>query len=126
VLKKIQVRIDTFDAMKTQLTEEEIRFMAYWEENRLKQKKLLNQLVIGLPLGVIFAVPVLLNLFSGWYKRANMEANAELNPIVLVTAVILIIVFVAVFSRKHKWDMKEQYYRELDVKRQESEHNSES
>jgi hypothetical protein len=126
VLKKIQIRIDTFDAMKTQLTEEEIRFMAYWEENRLKQKKLLNQLVIGLPLGVIFAVPVLLNLFSGWYKRANMEANAELNPIVLVTAVILIIVFVAVFSRKHKWDMKEQYYRELDVKRQESEHNSES
>ena len=100
--------------------------MAYWEENRLKEKKLLNQLLIGLPLGIIFAVPILLNLFSGWYKRADMEANTQLNPIVLIAAVLLIIVFVAVFSRKHKWEMKEQYYRELDVKRQQSEHNSPS
>ena len=112
--------------MKTPLTEQEIRFMAYWEENRLKEKKLLNQLLIGLPLGIIFAVPVLLNLFSGWYKRADMEANTQLNPIVLIAAILLIIVFVAVFSRKHKWEMKEQYYRELDVKRQQSEHNSPS
>ena len=100
------------------LNENEIAFMRYWEQNRLKDRKILNQLLIGLPLGVLFGMPVLVNLFLGWYKRANMEANTELNPAVLLTAIILIIVFVAIFSRRHKWDMKEQYYQELKARKQ--------
>ena len=95
------------------LNEKELEFIAYWEQNRLREKKVLNQLLLGLPLGVLFGAPVLLNLFLGWYKRAGMVANTQVNPIVLITAILLIIVFVAIFSRKHKWDMKEQYYKEL-------------
>jgi hypothetical protein len=98
------------------LTEKEIAFMTYWEQNRLKEKKLLNQLLVGLPLGTIFALPILINLFLGWYKRAGMVANTQLNPVVLITAIMLIIVFVAIFSRRHKWEMKEQYYQELKVR----------
>jgi hypothetical protein len=98
------------------LTEKEIAFISYWEEHRLKEKKLLNQLLVGLPLGTIFALPILINLFLGWYKRADMVANTQLSPVILITAIVLIIVFVAVFSRRHKWEMKEQYYQELKAR----------
>lgn len=104
--------------MKNTLSEAEEAYIDYWQQNRLREKKLLNQLLIGLPLGIIFAAPVLLNLFGGWYKRAHMQANAQMNPMVVLIAVLLIVVFVAVFSRKHKWEMKEQQYRELLAKRQ--------
>lgn len=103
--------------MKNTLSEAEKQYIEYWEQNRLREKKLLNQLLIGLPLGILFAAPVLLNLFGGWYKRAGMQANAQMNPLVLLIAVLMIAVFVAIFSRKHKWEMKEQQYREFIAKR---------
>ena len=107
--------------MKQTFTDDEKRFIEYWENSRTKEKKLTNQLLIGLPLGVIFAVPVLLNLFLGWNKQAEAVARTKLNPIVLITAVVLIIVFVAVFSRKHKWEMKEQLYKELLARKERDE-----
>jgi hypothetical protein len=103
--------------MENTLNEHEKRYIAYWEKNRLKEKKLLNQLLIGLPVGILFGAPVMINLFTGWYKRADMEVNTRLNPIVLIVAILLIIVFVAIFSMKHKWEMKEQQYREFLAKR---------
>src|SRR5215211_1976534 len=103
--------------MKNTLNEAEKEYIEYWERNRLREKKLLNQLLVGLPLGILFAAPVLLNLFGGWYKRAGMQANAQMNPMVLLIAVLMIVVFVAIFSRKHKWEMKEQQYREFIAKR---------
>ncbi|HKP32558.1 MAG TPA: hypothetical protein VJT83_07520 [Chitinophagaceae bacterium] len=104
-----------------QSNEQEQEFLNYWSANRLKEKKLLNQLLVGLPLGVIFALPVLLNLFLGWDKQAEAVAKTKLNPIVLITAVVLIIVFVAIFSRKHKWEMKEQLYREILARKERDE-----
>ena len=104
--------------MKKTLSEaEKQQYIEYWEKNRLREKKFLNQLLIGLPLGILFAAPVLLNLFSRWYKRADMQANAQMNPVVLLIAMLLIIVFIAIFSRKHTWEMKEQQYREFIAKR---------
>jgi len=102
------------------LTEKELAFISYWEHHRMKEKKFLNQLLVGLPLGVVFGMPILINLFFGWYKRANMVAHTQLNPVILITAIMLIIVFVAVFSRKHKWEMKEQYYLELKAREKDS------
>jgi Tfp pilus assembly protein PilN len=104
--------------MEKTLSEAEQQYIDYWEKNRLKEKKLLNQLLIGLPLGIVFATPVLLNLFGRWYTRAEMQANTRLNPVVLIVALLLIIVFVAIFSRRHKWEMKEQQYREFLAKRE--------
>lgn len=95
------------------MTDEEKGFMLYWEENREKEKKTLRQLLIGLPLGLIFTLPILLNLFSGWDKRAAMIANTKLNPVVLIVAVLAIACFFAIFNKKHRWDMNEQRYNEL-------------
>ena len=91
--------------------------MAWWELNRDKQKKLVRQWFVGLPIGLIFVIPIVVNLSSGWYKRADMEVNSQqLNPIVLLVAMIVIISFVAVFYKRHQWDMDEQRYKEMKAK----------
>ena len=103
------------------LTESEKQFLRWWEANRLREKKLNKQLLIGLPIGLLFAVPVLIALFSGklWYKRADMQANTSSSPVVLIIAVICIAVFVAVFYKRHQWEMREQQYLELKAREQE-------
>jgi len=105
------------------LTESERRFLQYWEANRLREKKVNKQLLLGLPIGLLFAIPVLIMLFSGkfWYQRANMEANSQSSPVILMIDVICIAVFVAVFYKRHQWEMKEQQYLELKAKEQQEE-----
>ena len=100
------------------LNEREKRFIEYWEANRAGEKKLFRQLLIGIPVGLLFTIPILLILFSGklWYKRADAVANTQLNPVVLIIAVIIITAFVALFYKRHQWEMKEQYYRQLKAK----------
>jgi len=73
--------------------------------------------MIGIPLGIVFGAPILLNAFTGWYKRADMEVNSRLNPAVLIIAVVAIIAFIAIFSRKHRWDQLELRYKELVARR---------
>jgi hypothetical protein len=103
------------------LTEQERRFLEYWEANRLREKKINKQLLLGLPIGLLFAVPVLILLFSGkfWYTRANMEANSQSSPVILMIAVICIAVFVAVFYKRHQWEQREQHYLELKAREKE-------
>ncbi|HEY8388994.1 MAG TPA: hypothetical protein VIK74_10345 [Parasegetibacter sp.] len=98
------------------LSREEEDFMRYWEANRDKEKRVFRQLLIGLPVGLLFALPILINYLSGWYKRATMVGNAQFNPTVLVVAVIAIAAFFAIFGKKHRWDMNEQKYRELEAR----------
>lgn len=89
-----------------------------WEATRHREKKLVTQLVVGIPVGLLFAVPILVGVFSGrlWYKRADAVANTQLNPVVLVVAIVIIAGFVAIFYKRHQWDMKEQYYLELKAR----------
>lgn len=94
--------------------------MQYWEQNRLKEKKLFYQIVSGIPVGLLFALPVLLILFSSryWYKRADMLIRTELSPLLMSSAVFLIALFVAIFYKRHGWEMREQQYEELKAKEQ--------
>ena len=103
------------------LNEQERRFLEYWEANRLREKKLNKQLLMGLPLGLLLAVLVLILLFSSkfWYIRANMEANSQGSPVILMIAVICIAVFVAVFYKRHQWEQREQHYLELKAREEE-------
>lgn len=100
------------------LTEDEQKFVTYWETHRLSKKKLLKQLAIGLPLSSVLVVAIFANFFSGWYKRADMEIRSQSSVVlVLVIAAILIVIFTTVFSVKHKWDLNEQRYREFLAKK---------
>ncbi len=106
------------------LTEEEEGFIIYWEKNREKQKKTFRQFLLGIPLALLFVAPIVINFFSGWYKRAGMIMNtSDFSPGVLLLALLLIIVFIAIFSRKFKWDQYEQRYIELLAKKKKLEND---
>lgn len=99
------------------LSKEEKEFLHYWQENRLKKKRFLKQFSIGLPIGVLIVAGIFLNLLSGWYKKADMivRSNSSLIPVIVI-ALILIAVFFAIFSSRHKWEQNEQRYEELKQK----------
>lgn len=100
------------------LDERERLFVEYWERSRQKEKRIVYQILTGLPIGLLFALPIIFLLFSSryWYKRADMVANSEMSPMVLIFAVLLIAGFVAILYKRHQWDRKEQQYRELKLK----------
>ena len=108
------------------LTEEEKGFIEYWEANRLSRKRFSRQLAIGLPSGVLLITAIFISFFSGWHKQADIELRSQSRSqpdyatiiLVLVIAAVSIVVFTAVFSARHKWDMNEQRYRELLVKKE--------
>ncbi|MEI9810483.1 MAG: hypothetical protein WDO16_22880 [Bacteroidota bacterium] len=106
------------------LTEEEERFIGYWEANRLRRKRGFRQLAVGLPLAVLIMAALFINFFSGWYKRADMILRSQSQSVqaslvlVIVIAALLIVVFTTVFSIRHKWDQHEQRYRELLAKKE--------
>lgn len=100
------------------LSKEENDFIRYWEANRVQRKKTVRQFLLGIPAGLLIVIPIVVNLVSGWYKRADMEANSQdFNPAVLLVALLLIVGFTAIFWQRHKWDQYEQRYRELLAKR---------
>jgi hypothetical protein len=96
------------------LSTEEYKFLSYWEKNRLRRKKTMRQFLLGIPAGLLIVVPIVISFSSGWYRRANMEANnQDFNPMVLFVALLLIVGFTAIFYQKHQWDQLEQRYQEL-------------
>lgn len=88
-------------------------FLTYWAENREKEKTSFRPFMIGLSAGFTIGVGIIAAMESGWYERANMEANSRLNYIVLLIAILLISVFMAFVYRKFSWEMQEQRYLEL-------------
>jgi membrane protein YdbS with pleckstrin-like domain len=99
------------------LTQQERDFLRYWENNRLRRKKTMRQFLVGIPIGLLFVIPIVINFTSGWYKRAQMEAgSSDFNPMVLLVALLAIVVFTAIFYQRHQWDQYEQRYRELLAK----------
>lgn len=100
------------------LNKEEISFIEYWEQNRLRKKKVWKQLSVGLPLGVALAGAILVNIFSGWNTRGNQIVNNPGLFFVVLIAIILVVIFIVMFSAHHRWDMNEQHYKELLKKRE--------
>ncbi len=101
------------------LTQREKDFIHYWETNRLRRRKVFRQFLIGIPIGLLFVIPIVINFASGWYRRADMEANStDFNPMVLFIALLLIVGFTAIFYQRHKWDQYEQRYQELKARLQ--------
>ncbi|MEO8414274.1 MAG: hypothetical protein ABI472_11475 [Ginsengibacter sp.] len=97
------------------LTKDEQLFIEYWEKNRIKEKTFLRQILGGLPIGLVFALPVLLAvIFHGWYK--NMIYISDSQLIVIIIGVLCTAVFFAIFRMKFKWENNEQLYKELKFK----------
>jgi cation transporter-like permease len=97
------------------LSADEKKFLEYWEANRLREKRLTTQLMYGLPMGILFAVPIIVNFLLGrfWYKRADAVGMSQFSPTVLLVAVLLIAVFIALINRRFRWEKLEQQYLEI-------------
>jgi uncharacterized protein YacL len=102
-------------------TNDEQRFYDFWEANRLKTKQRFRYLIIGIPIGLIIGIALLSLLLSGWYERANMVANSQANPMVLLIAIIIITAFMAYFYQNFKWEKNEQLYQELKARKEKEE-----
>lgn len=104
------------------LTDEEKSFLKYWEQQRTRKKRLIWQLAAGLPLALLIAGGTFLAYFSDWYKRAVMMINWSASGVLVVLiGLVGVVVFIVVFSSRHKWDLNEQHYRELLIKKQKEE-----
>lgn len=99
------------------LSKEDEKFLVYWEKNKDKEKSIFKQLSLGLPIGLLIGIGILLNFISGWYTRATMVANSQSTPLVLIFAIVIISVFCSVFYKRHHWEMNDQKYRELMIKK---------
>ena len=108
------------------MTEKEAAFFKYWEQNRFKEKSLLKQFFPGLPIGLALGAGILLLLNSGWYIRADMVALSESSPVVIFIAIAGIVAFTGFFYKKFRWEMNEQAYKELKIKAEKHNKNSEN
>ena len=97
---------------------DEQKFIEYWEANRSIEGELSHQIRYGLPFGILFSLPIIVNFLLGrfWYKRADAVGLSQFNPLVLVVAVMLISLFIAVINRKFRWERLEQQYLELKAR----------
>lgn len=104
------------------LTNEEQKFLLYWEKNRQK-KKGTGIISLGSGIGLFIGIGILLNYISGWYSRADMVANSQSTPLVLIIAILIITIFCGFFYNRYRWDMNEQRFLELQSKKK-SENNA--
>lgn len=94
------------------ITEQEKDFIDYWDKNRDRYKRSFYQLAIGLTAGIVFALPILLSvLFHDWYKQMVYISGSQVT--VILIGVFGIIVFLALFRLRFKWEENEQLYKEL-------------
>lgn len=92
-------------------------FLRYWAENRIQEKHSARIFVRGLSAGFAVGALVVAVIFSGWYERATMVANAKMSALVLFIAIMILSFFVAFVYRKFNWEMQEQRYLELMAKK---------
>jgi polyferredoxin len=99
------------------MTGDEEKFVRYWQQHRLGEKKIFRQWLVGLPIGLAFGTPIFISFYSGWYKRANMWTRSHSEGgglgIVLAIAFCAIATFIAIFHKKQQWDRREQQYQEV-------------
>lgn len=104
------------------LTEEEQNFIKYWEANRDRENTLKIKLLRGGPIGLIFALPILIAvLFHDWYKRMIPITTSML--IMITICVIAIAFFYAYFRQQVRWEQRDQLYKELKMKEQQPAHH---
>ena len=100
------------------LTPEEEKFLKSWGENRNKKVTKFRQYRLGLAIGLVMGIGIIINLASGWYTRANMVANSQSTPFVLLFGVAIIAVFCSFFYNQFRRETNEQRYKELLYKKE--------
>ncbi len=104
--------------------QKEIDFMNHWEIVREKESRFMSKLLRGLPVALIFGLPIILSLIAvyilspEWYTKISNAASGVLGT--LIIAVIITILFFSYFRMHFKWEMNEQLYQELKSRQSKS------
>ena len=94
--------------------------MVYWEKERLKQVGVMGKILNGLPVAILFSLPILLFVFvvyiffPEWYTRISQSMGSAFEAVIL--AIFLCIIFFSYFRMQYKWEMNEQLFNELKSK----------
>lgn len=104
------------------LTPEEENFVQYWELQRQNRKSFLRKYSVFLPVVSLLAVLFFVNFLSGWYGKADRLLRRHSSTIVVILiAVVAVVVFVAIFTVRHKWEQNEADYQALLKKMEQQE-----
>ncbi len=94
--------------------------MLYWESHREDHSRFVSKLLRGLPMAVMFGLPIILFIlsvylwFPDWYTKISATTSGSFMTIVV--AVLICIIFFSYFRMHFKWEMNEQLYLELKQK----------
>ena len=106
------------------ISEKEIAFLRYWEQNRDREKTFTSKLTRGFPMAILFGLPIILLVLvvrifvPDWYMKMS-----DTSPGMFITAVLAmlgVVLFYAYFRMQYKWEMNEQLYKELKSKENKS------
>ncbi len=106
------------------LSEKEQAFLHYWQQNREKQNSFTSKLTRGLPMAIIFGLPIILSVvviyifFPEWYTKISTTTSGTFVTVVI--AVVIAVLFFSYFRMHFKWEMNEQAYLELKYKQKNS------
>lgn len=112
------------------LTEKETKFLRYWEQNRAKESTVISKISRGLPMAVLFALPILLLVvavwiyFPDWYMKISKTTPGMF--ITTIFAMFGVILFYSFFRMQFKWESNEQLYHEMKIKEDASNKNSDN
>ena len=106
------------------ISEKEIQFLRYWELNRENENTFISKLTRGLPMAILFGLPIILSVVSvrifipDWYMKISKTSPGMFFTAVI--AMIIIVLFYSFFRMQYKWEMNEQLYKELKAKENKS------
>lgn len=115
------------------LSEKDEAFIKRWEAVRIHESSFKHKLLSGMPMALVFALPVLILFlvvkvfFPSWFATATHRKTEIVVPeltehhmglsagdvIMAVVAVIALTFFFSYFRMHYKWENNEQLYREL-------------
>lgn len=97
-----------------QLTDEDLRFISFWEKERSRRRRWTYALGRNLPMGIIFGAPIALFFFVEAPRHRALISHTDL--ILIMIGILLTAVFYAIFQGASKWDQQESHYRILKMK----------
>src|SRR5690349_13655711 len=102
------------------ISEKEIAFIQYWENNRENENSFANKLLKGLPMALLFGLPIILSVLAvrifvpDWFMKISQTSPGMFLTVII--ALLILVVFYSFFRMQYKWEMNEQLYKELKAK----------
>lgn len=96
------------------LTEEEKKFVSFWEKERDRRKKWTYLLTHNLRMGIIFGAPIAIFFMLEAPRHRSLITHTDL--VLIMICIVLIACFYALFRGYSKWDASDSHYQILKMK----------